>query len=72
MVKSLCNNDAVDTETYVYKPAHSPFKMTFIIPVSYYSGGSRGRQKTVIQKQKGLGFCTLPVHACLLCGVAER
>lgn len=68
MVKSLCNNDAVDTETYVYKPAHSPFKMTFIIPVSYYSGGRRGRQK----KQKGLRFCTLPVHACLLCGVAER
>lgn len=40
MVKFLCNNDAVDMETYVNKHDHSLFKMTFIIPVSYYSGGS--------------------------------
>lgn len=67
MVKFLCNSDAVDMETYVYKDDHSPFKMTFIIPVSYYSGGSWGGLKTVILKQKGLRFCTLPVQACLLC-----
>lgn len=72
MVKFLRNHDATMMETYVYKRDHSPFKMTFIIPVSYYSGGSWRGQKTVIEKQNGLRFCTLPVHACLLCDVAEH